>query len=153
MKKVDELEREIWQQIAAATQKRDSAKIGILNALAQDVEKVKREVEKIERALVEPQSPPPDGKSVVLEVTDGALRQNYLSLTKIRQHNLIPTNGEEFLVETSVGLSFRTKVSDNGNWLAARGKTGHFYRKAGLKGGDKILWSEIGPYKYHLAKL
>jgi len=149
MKNADELEREIWQQIAAATQKRDSAKIAILNALAQDVEKVKREVEKIERAL----SPPPDGKSVVLEVTEGALRQNYLSLTKIRLHNLLPTNEEEFLVETSVGLSFRTRVSDNGNWLAARGKTGQFYRKAQLRPDDKIIWKEIGPHKYYLGKL
>jgi hypothetical protein len=151
MRNIDELEREIWQQIAVATQKRDSAKIAILNALAQDVEKLKREMEKIERALVEPQSPPPDGKSVVFEITEGALRQNYLPLTKIRKHNLIPTDGKEFEVETSAGFSFRTMIT--ANMLSERGKTGQFFRKAGVKAGDKVIWREIGPYKYHLAKL
>lgn len=151
MRNIDELEREIWQQIAIATQKRDSAKIAFLNALAQDVEKVKKDMERIERALVEPQSPPPDGKSVVFEITEGALNQNYLPLTRIRKNNLIPTDGKDFEVETSAGFSFRTAIT--ANMLSERGKTGQFFKKAGVKAGDKVIWREIGPYKYHLAKL
>ena len=152
MKTIDELEREIWEKIQSATQGRDSGKIATFNNLAQELERVKREVMRIERIISEPQTPSPDGRFVEVEITEGALRQNYFPLTKLRERKLVPLDGKEFLIETSAGFSFRTTVSDNGNWLAARGKTGQFYRKSGMKPGDKVIWSETEPYKYRMIK-
>lgn len=112
---------------------------------------MKEEMEKVEKALSAPQVIPLDGKSVEVEITEGALSQNYLPLTKMKKKNLLPTDGKELLIETAVGFSFRTGIT--ANMLSARGKTAEFYRKAGVKAGDKILWREIGPSKFHLSKI
>jgi len=63
----------------------------------------------------------------------------------------LPDDGKEFEVETSAGFSFRTMIT--ANMLSERGKTGQFFRRAGVKTGDKVIWREIGPYRYHIAKL
>jgi len=150
MKSIDELEREIGQQIKSAQEGKDWAKVTNLGILGQELKKAREEIERIEKAISAPQVIPLDGKSVEVEITEGALSQNYLPLTKMKKKNLLPTDGKEFLVETPV-RSFRTTIT--ANMLSARGKTGEFYRKAGVRAGDKIIWREIGPSKYHLSKL
>jgi hypothetical protein len=151
MKSIDELKREIGLQIKSAQEGEDWAKVTKLGTLGQELKKVKEEIERIEKAISAPQVIPPDGRSVEVEITEGALSQNYLPLTKMKKKNLLPTDGKEFLVETAVGLSFRTGIT--ANMLSARGKTAEFYRKAGIRAGDKVIWREIGPSKYHLSKL
>jgi hypothetical protein len=155
MKDIEELEKEVWDRIANATKRKESTRIASLNNVARDIEKVKKEIERIEYAINESEyyEPTQDEKSVVFEITQGALNQNYLPIKEMKRHNLIPTDGREFLVETSVGLSFRTKISNNGQWLSARGKTGEYFRKASIKAGDRIKWKESSPYRYQLSKL
>jgi hypothetical protein len=150
MKSIDDLEREIGLQIKSAQEGKDWAKVTNLGILGQELKKAKEEIERIEKAISAPQVLPLDGKSVEVEITEGALSQNYLPLTKMKKKNLLPTDGKEFLVETPV-RSFRTTIT--ANMLSARGKTAEFYRKAGVRAGDKIIWREIGPSKYHLSKL
>jgi hypothetical protein len=150
MKSIDDLEREIGLQIKSAQEGKDWAKVTNLGILGQELKKAKEEIERIEKAISAPQVIPLDGKSVEVEITEGALSQNYLPLTKMKKKNLLPTDGKEFLVETPV-RSFRTTIT--ANMLSARGKTAEFYRKAGVRAGDKIIWREIGPSKYHLSKL
>ena len=87
------------------------------------------------------------------EITEGAIKQNYLSITKLKKSGLIPTDGREFEVKTSVGLTFRTVALFPQNRLRARGEINEFYEKAGIKPGDKVVWREVGPYKYHLSKM
>lgn len=151
MKSIDEIEREIGLQIKPAQERKDWAKVINLGILGQELKKVKEEIERIEKAISAPQVIPLDGKSVEVEITEGALSQNYLPLTKMKKNNLLPTDGKPFLVETSVGFSFQSVIT--ASMLSARGKTGDFYRKAGVRAGDKIIWREIGPSKYHLSKL
>ncbi|MGP8153957.1 MAG: hypothetical protein ACLQBQ_07445 [Smithella sp.] len=151
MKKIDELEREISLQIKSAQEEKDWAKVTNLGNLGQALKKVKEEIQRIEQAISSPEVLSLDSKSVEVEITDGALSQNYLPLTKMKKNNLLPTDGKLFLVETSVGFSFQTGMT--GNMLKARGKTRDFYEKAGVRPGDKIIWRQTGPYKYHLSKL
>ena len=70
----------------------------------------------------------------------------------MKKKNLLPTDGKSFLVETSVGFSFQTSITNN-NMLSVRGEIREFYEKAGVRSGDKIIWRQIGPSKYHLSKL
>ena len=151
MKRIDELEREIGLQIKSAQEGKDWAKVTNLGNLGQALKKAKDEIQRIEQAISATQDLPLDGKSVEVEITEGALSQNYLPLTKMKKNNLLPIDGRSFLVETSVGFSFSTDIT--GNMLKARGKTRDFYQKAGVRAGDKIIWRQIGPYKYHLSKL
>ncbi len=153
MKRIDELEREIGLQIKSAQEEKEInwAKVTNLGILGQELKKVKEEIERIEKAISAPQVLPLDGKSVQVEITEGALSQNYLPLTKMKKNRLLPTDGKPFHVETSVGFSFQSTITSN--MLSARGKTREFYQKAGVRAGDKIIWREIGPSKYHLSKL
>ncbi|MGA2526663.1 MAG: hypothetical protein ABSF79_08630 [Smithellaceae bacterium] len=151
MKRIDELEREIGLQIKFAQEGKDWAKVTNLGILGQELKKAKEEIERIEKVISAPQVLPLEGKSVEVEITKGALSQNYLPLTKMKKNNLLPTDGKSFFVETSVGFSFSTEIT--GNMLSARGKTREFYEKIGIRAGDKIIWRQIDPYKYHLSKL
>jgi uncharacterized protein involved in outer membrane biogenesis len=152
MKSIEELEREIGLQIKSAQEEKpiDWTKVINLGVLGQELAKMKEQIVRIEKTISAPQVFPPDGKSVEVEVTEGALNQNYLPLTKMKKKNLLPTDGKEFLVETAFG-SFRTRIT--ANMLSARGNTAEFYRKAGVKAGDKIIWRETGPRQYHISKL
>jgi hypothetical protein len=151
MKSIDELERAIGLQIKSAQEGKDWAKVTNLGILGQELKKAKEEIECIEKAIFSPQPLPADGKSVEVEITEGALNQHYLSLTKMKKNNLLPTDGKPFLVETSVGFSFQTTIT--ANMLSARRKIHDFYQKAGLRAGDIIVWKQIGPSKYYLSKL
>lgn len=155
MGNMDELASVVKEQIIDATKKGDLAKAASLLTIAQDIEKVRKEIVRVEQAIRESKDHVPqyEERSVIFEIPQGAINQNYLPVKEIKRNNLIPTDGKEFTVETSVGLSFQTKISDNGHWLAARGKTRELFVKAGVKAGDKVRWSEIGPYRYHLSKL
>ncbi len=152
MKSIDELEKEIGLQIKSAQEEKDWAKVTNLGTLGQALKKVKEEIERIGKAISAPQSLPLGRESVEVEITEGALRQNLLSITKMKKKDLIPTDGKSFLVETSVGFSFQTSITNN-TMLSVRGKIREFYEKAGVKAGDKIIWRQIGPSKYHLSKL
>jgi hypothetical protein len=151
MKTIEDLEREIGLQIKSAQERKDWVRVTNLGKLGQDLKKAKEEIERIEKVIFTPQVFILEGKSVEVEITEGALRQNYLPLTKMKKNNLLPTDGKPFLVETSMGFSFQTGMT--GNMLMARGKTRDFYQKAGVRAGDKIIWREIGPSKYSLSKL
>ena len=153
MKSIDELEREIGLQVKSAQEKKDWAKVANLGNLGKELKKIKEEIERIEKAISAPQVLSLNGKSVEVEITEGAIKQNYLPITKMKKNNLLPADEKPFIVETSVGFSFLTTITANSNMLSARGKTKEFYQKAGVRAGDKIIWRELGPSKYHLSKL
>lgn len=155
MEQIRDLEERVWGLIKIATENKDSKRIGQLNSIAQDIERIKREAERIEHSIDSIEKPDltePE-KSVSWEITEGAITHSYLSITRVKRFGLIPTDGSEFEVETSVGQIFKTVALFPENRLRARREIHEFYEKAMIKSGDKVVWREIGPYKYHLSKL
>jgi len=155
MKEIRYLEEKIWSLMRIAIEKKESKRIGQLNTIVQDIERIKKETQKLEHAIesIESDKFEESQKSVSWEITEGAIRQNYLSITKAIKHGLIPLDGREFEVETSVGQVFKTDALLPANRLRERGKIAEFYQKSKIKPGDKVLWREIASLKYHLSKL
>jgi hypothetical protein len=149
------LEEEVWNQMKTAQENRDSVKIGKLSNMAQEIEKIKKDVENIRISLQLIKEDKLEGseRSVSWEITDGAIKQNYLSITRLIKSKLIPLDGSEFEIETSEGQRFKTVALIPANRLRERGKIAEFYKKGKVKAGDKILWQEIDSHKYRLIKL
>jgi hypothetical protein len=153
MKSIEELEREISLQLKIAQEKKEWAKVTNLGLLGQSLTKVKDELERIDKSIFPSQHAPLDNEeSVEVEITEGAIRQNVLSIAKMKRRGLIPTDGKSFNIETSMGDSFQTNITNN-SMLSARGKIREFYKKAVIVGGDRIIWKQIGPSHYHLSKM
>ncbi len=155
MKEIDDFEKKVWGLIETAIKKKDSSRLGQLNSIAQDIERIKRDIERIEYNLdsIDNAVHPGPEKLDYWEITEGAIKHSYLPVTKAKKGGLIPIDGREFEVKTSVGQTFRTVALFPVNRLRARGEIKEFYEKAGIKPGDKVVWREVSPYKYHLSKM
>jgi len=80
------------------------------------------------------------------------IRQNLLTLTPHVKRGRIKI-GEELIIEVAPsGERFVTRLLRIGNKLRARGEIAHFYRTAGVKGGDYVVLTEISPGKWTLTK-
>lgn len=154
MKEIDDLERSVWELIKRSTETKDLKMLGRLNPIAQDIDRVKKEIEKIKQTINSIEGGEKgevDEKMVSWEITEGAIEQNYLSITKPKKARLIPADGSEFEVETSEGQVFRTDII--AGRLRERAEIRKFYKMANIKPGDKVVWREIVPFKrYHLSK-
>jgi hypothetical protein len=154
MKEINDLERSVWELIKHSTETKDLKMLGRLNPIAQDIDRVKKEIEKIKQTInsVERgEKGEVDKQMVLVEITDGAIRQNYFSITKPLKAGLIPTDRSEFEVETSTGKTFTTDITMGR--LRERGEIAEFYKRENIKPGDKVVWREIVPFKsYHLSK-
>ena len=91
-------------------------------------------------------------RSVSWEVTEDALGRSVLSTTDAKEAGLIPVDGTSFVVETSLGQVFKTSVVQNQDRLKEKKKVRQFYEGAGIRGGDRVLWTEIRPLTYRLEK-
>ncbi len=150
MANIKTLEEVIWRDIRLATEKKDSKRLAALNSLAQRLERLTIELEKIagEFGGTLPPSTEVIGDSVVIEVTDGAIRQNYLSMTKPIKENFVPTDGSLFEVRASTGQIFKAKLT--GNMLNARAEIRKFYQRAGVVPGQKVVFRRTEPGRYFL---
>src|SRR3972149_1958576 len=100
MGNMDELANVVKEQIIDATKKGDLAKAASLLTIAQDIEKVRKEIVRIEQAIKESKNHvPQEERSVVFEITQGDINQSLLRVKDIKRNNLIPTDGKEFTVE------------------------------------------------------
>ncbi len=155
MKEIRYLEEKIWNLMKISIEKKESKRIAQLNTIVQDIERIKKEAQKVEHAIenIESNKFEESEKSTSWEITQGAIKQNYLSITKAIKNGLIPTDEREFEVETSVGQVFKTDALSPANRLRERGKIAEFYQKSKIKSGDKVLWREVAPLRYHLSKL
>jgi hypothetical protein len=169
---IDELIEKTMQDIAAAAAKRDISAVTAHTKKASELEEMKNTVLGIEerlKGLHAPQSSreavPITGqtpKSVVqngqklrelpVEVTQGMINQNLLTLTAHVKRGRIRT-GEELLVEAQPsGERFRTDLVVNGNKLRERGAIGRFYREAGVHDGEFVVLTETAPRRWTLRK-
>lgn len=91
-------------------------------------------------------------RELPIEVTEGMIRQNLLTLTPHVKRGRIMI-GEELTIEAlPSGERFTTVLLQNGNKLRARGEIAQFYRDARVKNGDYVVLAEIAPRHWTLAK-
>jgi hypothetical protein len=167
---IDRLLEETMGSIGAAAAKRDIAGISALTKKAAELEAMKKTISGIEEQLKGYQTPtsaspataaqPPqpalagDGKlrKLPIEVTQGMVNQNLLTLTEhVKRGRIQP--GEELLVEAMPsGERFRTDLVENGNKLRERGAIARFYRDAGVRSGDYVVLVETASQRWALRK-
>jgi len=88
-----------------------------------------------------------------VEVTEGMVRQNLLTLTAhVKRGRIKP--GEQLSVELlPSGDRLQTDLVAQGNRLRARGEIGQFYRDAGVTAGDFVVLTEVSPGSWILQKV
>jgi hypothetical protein len=91
-------------------------------------------------------------RSVSWEVTGEAIGRSILSMTYAKEAGLIPVDGTSFVVETSLGQVFKTRAVESQDRLKEKRKVRQFYEGAGIKAGDRVVWTEIRPLTYRLEK-
>lgn len=167
MKEVRDFEERVWEHIARATDNRDPKKIKVLTAIAQNIEQIKEDAKKIENAMngledklhklgISPnltENVTESGKSVSWKVTTGDIAQSVLSTMRLKKAGLIPLDGSPFEVQTSLGQVFETDEVRSENRLREKKKIKEFYQGEGIEAGDEIVWTELDPYRYRLARV
>ena len=171
MKELRDFEERVWKHIAMATDNRDPNKIKALTAIAQDIVQIKEDAKKIEDAInglehrldklgISPnvtenatENITESAKSVSWKVTTGDIAQSVLSTIRLKKAGLIPLDGSPFEVQTSLGQVFETDELKSQNTLREKKKIKEFYQGEGIEAGDEIVWTEMDPYKYRLARV
>jgi hypothetical protein len=157
------------QQIVEAAGKRDIAAVTALTKRASELEQMKKTLLGIEERLRSLDEPAPGAMSqpapkpplpmnghglreLPVEVTQGMIRQNLLTLTEhVKRGRIQP--GETLQVEVQPsGERFRTDLVVNGNKLRERGAVGRFYREAGVQAGDFVVLTETAAHTWTLQK-
>jgi hypothetical protein len=164
----DELDKHIMNvmaQISEAASKHDLAAIQQLTRKAAELQELKQQMAAIQQRIAslrgESAGSSVPAATVVksggirelpIEVTDGMIRQNLLTLTPHIKSRKIKV-GEELIIEAlPSGDRFKTELVDKGNKLRARGEIARFYRDAKVKGGDYVLLTEVEPGRWTLKK-
>ncbi len=156
-----------YDQIIDAAKQRNLAEVQRHSRKVAELEDLKHQHEIIQQRLaglnsgvaviaasttrVQPQA---NGKirELPTEVTEGMIRQNLLTLTPHVKRGKIKI-GELLIIEAlPSGERFSTELLQNGNRLRARGEIAHFYRTAGVKGGDYVVLTEVTHGNWTLTK-
>ena len=91
-------------------------------------------------------------RKLPVEVTQGMIKQNLLTLTEHVKRGRIRV-GEDLNVEAQPsGERFRTDLVENGNRLRERGAIGRFYREAGVHDGEFVVLTETASQRWTLRK-
>ena len=161
--KVDDMMRTTMQKIAEAAAKQDLPAVTAHTRRAAELETLKKTLLGIEEKLKEFEEMPAQAGSngtqpashvreLPVEVTQGMINQNLLTLTAHVSRGRIKA-GEDMTVETyPSGERFRTELLSNGNKLRERGAIGRFYREAGVHAGDFVVLTEVAPNHWTLKK-
>lgn len=166
----EELKKHIsaaYGQIIEAAKQCNLAKIQTLARSVAELEDLKQQHENIQQRLANlasgvtvatasttKEQPLTNGKirELPIEVTDGMIRQNLLTLTPHVKRGRIKV-GEELTIQAiPSGERFTTRLMRIGNKLRARGEIAHFYRSAGVKGGDYVVLTQITHRNWTLTK-
>jgi len=150
------------QKIVAAAGRRDLDTVAMLTRNAAELEEMKKTLLAIEAKLntLDDSAVPLNSGSLQaikireleIEVTQGMLNQNLLTLTEHVKRGRI-SGGEEFLIEAlPSGDRFRTVLMTNGNKFRERGAIARFYREAGVRAGDFVVLTEVAAAQWTLKK-
>jgi hypothetical protein len=162
MEKIKEFEKQMWELVSKATEKKDSANLAQLTNILNDIKRLKAKARKIE-AVVDKladrvkrlglQVPVVQGvKSVSWAVSHSDIMDNALSVEKAIAARLIPMDGNSFVVQTSLGQVFKTDVVSEEKRLREHDKIKEFYRGEAIKAGAKIIWTKTSSDRYLLEK-
>ena len=91
-------------------------------------------------------------RSIVLEVTEGMINQNIISLTAARKMGVVYL-GERMKIVLPDGTEFETEVIEPGNRLRERGMVRAFFQKENISPEDKILLAEQSHGNWRLSKV
>ena len=162
MEKIKKFEEQIWKLISTATEKKDSAKLGHLTSVLDDIKRLKDKARKIEAAVDKlkdrakklgiGQPAAQAVKSVSWAVSHSDIIDNALSVEEAIAAGLIPMDGNKFVVQTSLGQVFKTDVVSEEKRLREQDRVREFYSGEGIEAGSKIIWTKIAPDKYCLER-
>jgi hypothetical protein len=149
------VEKRLWDKLGQATQAKDANQVSYYNRLALELEGVKRQIAKITQAVEAPHSALPvssdrDVNAVMWEVTEGAIKQNYLSTTKAVKAGLIDKNAE-YEISTSTEQRFKSGVT--AAMLSERAEIKKFYQRAAVKPGSMLKLERGEANKLFLSKI
>lgn len=156
MNLLEDLDEKVWMLIKAATENKDSRLLSRLNPVAEEIRGLKDQLQKLSHTVANFErqgmgEESMEGKSVLLDISEGALRNSYLMIGKAVKAHLVPEEGTFFEVETSDGQTFETDVISGR--LRERGKIKTFYDKEKIKADDQVKWCELVPSKkYRVSK-
>ncbi|MEY2520569.1 MAG: hypothetical protein QOF24_2328 [Verrucomicrobiota bacterium] len=164
-KLTDELGQAIadtMQDISRAAERHDVTVLEHLTKKASELRAMKEQVAAIENRLramqngthAVPTHATNSGaiRELVVEVTQGMINQNLLTLSAQMRRGLI-RSGEKLSIEAQPsGDRFETELLASGNKLRERGRIARFYRDAGVRAGDCVALREVTPGHWQLKK-
>lgn len=164
--KIREMMNRRMAAIAAAAQRGDLAIVSRLSKEATELEALLKTATGISTRLAELENEsvdaaPPDAPSfspetnlrlLAIEITQGMINQNLLTMTPHVKKKVI-TVGEYLFIETDPdGDRFKTDLLENGKKLRERGAIGRFYSRASVRAGDFVELIEREPKQWLLRK-
>jgi hypothetical protein len=158
----------VMKQIGEAARKDDLAAIQRLSKRAAELKELKEQAASIQQRIASLTSEPIEatpttpatqpkqangaGRALFVQVSDGMIRQNLLTLTPHVKRRKIGI-GEQLVIEAlPSGERFQTEVLDKGNKLRARGQIARFYHDAKVRPDDYVVLTETTPGKWTLRK-
>jgi uncharacterized protein (DUF3084 family) len=93
-----------------------------------------------------------NARRMVIEVTQGMINQNLLTLTEHVKAGRIRTGLEMKIEARPSGELFCTDLLSEGNRLRERGAIARFYRDARVHAGDRVVLFEQAPNRWTLEK-
>jgi hypothetical protein len=160
--RIEEAIVSVMKQISTAAGRQDFNGLESLTKKASELRAMKDQLLAIENRfqylINEPQTKSTDEKKVpsirelVVEVTQGMINQNLLTLTDGVNQRIVRI-GEKLNVELPSGERFETELLATGNKLQERGKIRKFYQDENVQADDSVVLSEITPGRWRLKKL
>jgi Asp-tRNA(Asn)/Glu-tRNA(Gln) amidotransferase C subunit len=157
--------KNVMTAIAEAASKHDLLGIQRLTRKASELQELKEQMAAIQQRIVSLNSEPVEGipvttaqpinekiRQLPIEVTDGMIRQNLLTLAAHVRTGKVKV-GEELIIEAvPSGRRFQTALLEQSKKLRERGEIARFYRDAKVNGGDYVLLTETAPGRWTLRK-
>ena len=151
-------------KVADAAKNQDLNALEALTRRASELKQMKEQVLAIQHRLqgfvanehvpgVYLDSKTPYGREIRIEITQGMINQNLLTLTEAINRGTVSI-GEALVIEAEPSeRKFKTVVMGNGNKLQERGEIRKFYQDAKVAPGDMVLLRETSPGQWKLRKL
>lgn len=160
---IDKLMDQTMSKITKAAASQNLAELELLTKRASELKQMKEQIIAIQHRLIafadnnelkilSGGDPSSVHRELLIEVSQGMINQNLLTLTEPLKRGQIRI-GEELIIEPlPSGERFKTVVMTNGNKLQERGAIGRFYREAGIHAGDSVVLREISRGSWQLLK-
>jgi hypothetical protein len=152
---IDQALTDVFRQVSEAADRKD---LNILPGLTKKLSELEATKNRLRSLRNGPgtSAPTPQtsggGRELIVEVSEGMINQNLLTLTPHVKRNTIKV-GEALDIEPlPSGDRFQTELLASGNKLRERGRIARFYRDAGVRAGDSVVLSEIAPGHWRLKR-